>query len=63
MTDQAGVRAGSSEGQPDARCHLDNPSAKFQEPQANGGELGRGERVRLWDGVSDGEHEPILLKN
>src|ERR1700735_4492388 len=59
MTDQSGVGAGCGKGEADPRRPLDNPSAKFQEPQANGGELGRGERVRLWDGVSDGEHEPV----
>ena len=59
MTDQGGVRAGSSEGQPNARCHLDHSCAEFQEAQTDGGELGRGERMCLRDGISDGEHEPV----
>ena len=34
------------------RSHLDNPRAELQEPQANGGELGCGERVCLGDCIT-----------
>src|SRR6202163_4783348 len=57
--DQSGLWAGSGKGEPDTGCHLDNPHAELQEPQADGGELGRGEHVGFWDGVSDGEHQPV----
>jgi hypothetical protein len=40
---------GSGQGVPDARCRLDNPRAELQKTQSNGGELGLGERVCLWD--------------
>src|SRR6266851_1843086 len=36
-----------------------NPRAELQEPQANGVELGGGERVCLGDCITDGEHEPV----
>jgi hypothetical protein len=52
MADQSGVWAGRGKDEPDARRHLDNPRAEFQEPQADGGELGGGERVCLGDGVA-----------
>src|SRR5216684_782109 len=47
------------QGEADAGRHLDNPRAELQKPQTDGGELGRGERVRFWDGVSEGEHQPV----
>ncbi len=59
MADQRGLWAGSSKGEADAGSHLDNPRAELQEPQANGVELGGGERVYLGDCITDGEHEPV----
>ena len=59
MADQSGVRAGGGKGEPHARCHLNDASAEFQKAQADGGELGGGQRVRPRNGASDGEHEPI----
>jgi hypothetical protein len=54
VADQSGVRAGSSKGKADAGRHLDNPRAELQKPQANGVELGRGERVCLGDCITQG---------
>src|SRR4030081_2535983 len=59
VADQSGVRAGNSEGEADARCHLDDTGTKLQEPQANGGELGGGKRVCLGDCITQGEHQPV----
>src|ERR1700738_1330010 len=56
---QRGLWAGSSKGEADAGSHLDNPRAELQEPQANGVELGGGERVCLGDCITDSEHEPV----
>ena len=33
--------------------------AEFQEAQTNGGEFGGRERIGLWDGLADGEDQPI----
>ena len=35
------------------------PRAELQKPQANGVELGRGERVCLGDCITQGEHQPV----
>ena len=56
---KVGLWACCREGEADTRRHLDNPRAEFQEPQADGVELGGGERVCLRDRITDGEHEPV----
>src|SRR5205085_7721386 len=42
-------------GEADAGSHLDNPRVELQKAQANGVELGRGERVYLGDCITQGE--------
>ena len=41
--------------------HYERPPwpTSSSKPQADGVELGRGERMSLWDGVSDGEEQPV----
>jgi hypothetical protein len=59
VADYSGLWAINGKGEPNARCHLDNPRSELQEPQADGVELGGGERICPGNGVSDGEHQPV----
>lgn len=43
----------------DAACGLNDAGSDFQQSQPDGGELGRCQIARLWDGVMNGEDEPI----
>ena len=59
MPEQAGVRTGGGECEPNAACGLDDASAYFQEFFAQGRELGHGQRMNFRDIVAQIEHQPI----
>ena len=45
VADQRDLWAGCGDGEADARGRFDDAGAKLQQPQADGGELGGGERM------------------
>jgi hypothetical protein len=49
VADQSGIRTGCGEGEPDARCHVNNPRTKLERAHPDRVELGGGERTRRWD--------------
>jgi len=59
LPDQSRLGTGSGKSEADARRRFDDAGAEFQQPQADGGELGSGAVVRFWDGVSHGEDQPV----
>ena len=59
MADQRRFGAGGGEGETDAGCGLDDAGADLQQPQAQRGELGFGERIGLRDGVAERQDQPV----
>ena len=57
--EEIGIRAGRGEGQTHAARCFDDAGGDFQQPQSEGVELGSGQIARGWNGVADGEHQPI----
>src|SRR5437588_3087239 len=57
--EQVGLGTSCRKSETDAACGLNDAGSDFQQPQPDGGELGRCQIARLWDGVTNGEDEPI----
>ena len=57
--ERVGLGTSCRKSETDAACGLNDAGSDFQQPQPDGGELGRCQIARLWDGVTNGEDEPI----
>src|SRR5437764_13693226 len=57
--EQVGLGTSCRKSETDAACGLNDAGSDFQLPPPDGGELGRCQIARLWDGVTNGEDGPI----
>src|SRR5271163_2210782 len=57
--EQVSLRTSCRKGETDAAGGLDDAGGDFQQPEPDGGELGRCQIAWLRNGVANGEDEPI----